>query len=177
MESWCMLSRFRSARDTETNEKVAIKKISPFEHKTYCQRTLREIKILTRFRHENIIDIRDIIRAPSVDQMKDVYIVQVSLMGKHSHSRGVASEFSAVPNRTVADEPTYLIRLEPGAAVTPIVGRSPPVGGERSMASGLSGPNSNRPILAKTVVGRPESFREQAISGPGNLLPKSSGRG
>ena len=67
-----------SARDTESNEKVAIKKISPFEHKTYCQRTLREIKILTRFRHENIIDIRDIIRAPSVNQMKDVYIVQVS---------------------------------------------------------------------------------------------------
>ena len=28
---------------------MAIKKISPFEHQTYCQRTLREIKILTRF--------------------------------------------------------------------------------------------------------------------------------
>ncbi|XP_018495667.1 mitogen-activated protein kinase 1 isoform X2 [Galendromus occidentalis] len=65
-----------SARDTTTNEKVAIKKISPFEHQTYCQRTLREIKILTRFRHENIIDIRDIIRAPTIEQMKDVYIVQ-----------------------------------------------------------------------------------------------------
>ncbi|OQR67603.1 extracellular signal-regulated kinase 1/2-like [Tropilaelaps mercedesae] len=65
-----------SAMDTETKEKVAIKKISPFEHQTYCQRTLREIKILTRFQHENIIDIRDIIRARSIDQMKDVYIVQ-----------------------------------------------------------------------------------------------------
>lgn len=59
-----------------TKTKVAIKKISPFEHQTYSQRTLREIKILTRFRHENIIDIRDIIRAPSIDLMKDVYIVQ-----------------------------------------------------------------------------------------------------
>lgn len=100
--------------------KVAIKKISPFEHQTYCQRTLREIKILTRFKHENVspysvsywfvikliicgsfmdilwtsllfqffivwllnvsafqvIDIRDILRAISIDQMKDVYIVQ-----------------------------------------------------------------------------------------------------
>lgn len=65
-----------SAYDTEQNAKVAIKKISPFEHQTYCQRTLREIKILTRFRHENIIDIRDILRVPSIDQMKDVYIVQ-----------------------------------------------------------------------------------------------------
>ncbi|CAL1277724.1 unnamed protein product [Larinioides sclopetarius] len=65
-----------SAVDTHTKEKVAIKKISPFEHQTYCQRTLREIKILTRFKHENIIDIRDILRAPTIDLMKDVYIVQ-----------------------------------------------------------------------------------------------------
>ena len=71
---------------------VAIKKISPFEHQTYCQRTLREIKILTRFEsrvrslknfltlrfnHENVIDIRDILRSTSLDSMKDVYIVQV----------------------------------------------------------------------------------------------------
>lgn len=65
-----------SAVDTVSNVKVAIKKISPFEHQTYCQRTLREIKILTRFKHENIIDIRDILRVPSIEQMKDVYIVQ-----------------------------------------------------------------------------------------------------
>lgn len=44
----------RSAFDNVTKEKVAIKKISPFEHQTYCQRTLREIKILTRFKHENV---------------------------------------------------------------------------------------------------------------------------
>ncbi|KAI9585406.1 mitogen-activated protein kinase ERK-A [Glossina fuscipes] len=65
-----------SALDTLTSTKVAIKKISPFEHQTYCQRTLREIKILTRFRHENIIDIRDILRVDSIEQMRDVYIVQ-----------------------------------------------------------------------------------------------------
>jgi len=68
-----------SAIDNVKQEKIAIKKISPFEHQTYCQRTLREIKILTRFGHENIIDIRDIIHASSMDEMKDVYIVQ-SLM-------------------------------------------------------------------------------------------------
>uniref|UniRef100_A0A336M0L3 mitogen-activated protein kinase n=1 Tax=Culicoides sonorensis TaxID=179676 RepID=A0A336M0L3_CULSO len=65
-----------SAFDSVTKTKVAIKKISPFEHQTYSQRTLREIKILTRFKHENIIDIRDILRVPCIDQMKDVYIVQ-----------------------------------------------------------------------------------------------------
>lgn len=61
------------------NKRVALKKISPFEHQTYCQRTLREIKILTRFRHENIIDIIDIVCAPTIERMRDVYIVQ-SLM-------------------------------------------------------------------------------------------------
>ncbi|XP_029188819.1 mitogen-activated protein kinase 1-like [Acropora muricata] len=68
-----------SALDNSTGQRVAIKKISPFEHQTYCQRTLREIKILRRFKHENIIGIMDIIRAPNIDDMKDVYIVQ-SLM-------------------------------------------------------------------------------------------------
>lgn len=65
-----------SALDTFNDFKVAIKKISPFEHQTYCQRTLREIKILLSFNHENIITIKDIIRAPSITDMKDVLIVQ-----------------------------------------------------------------------------------------------------
>ncbi|XP_047141776.1 mitogen-activated protein kinase 1 isoform X1 [Hydra vulgaris] len=64
------------ATDIYTGNKVAIKKISPFEHQTYCQRTLREIKILSRFNHENIINIQDIKRSPTIDDMKDVYIVQ-----------------------------------------------------------------------------------------------------
>merc|ERR1719158_1575660 len=68
-----------SAMDMVTQTKVAIKKISPFEHQTYCQRTLREIKILNRIQHENIIHIRDMLRAPSIESLKDVYIVQ-SLM-------------------------------------------------------------------------------------------------
>lgn len=65
-----------AAFDNVTVSKVAIKKISPFEHQTYCQRTLREIKILTRFRHENVIDILNILKPESLDAMKSVYIVQ-----------------------------------------------------------------------------------------------------
>ncbi|XP_023600425.1 mitogen-activated protein kinase 3, partial [Myotis lucifugus] len=65
-----------SAYDHVRKTRVAIKKISPFEHQTYCQRTLREIQILLRFRHENVISIRDILRAPTLDAMRDVYIVQ-----------------------------------------------------------------------------------------------------
>lgn len=69
---------FSSAYDNVNKVRVAIKKISPFEHQTYCQRTLREIKILLRFRHENIIGINDIIRAPTIEQMKDVYPSQAA---------------------------------------------------------------------------------------------------
>jgi mitogen-activated protein kinase 1/3 len=65
-----------SAYDHTTQQRIAIKKITPFEHQCFCQRTLREIKILSRFRHENIIDIQDVIRASTIDQMKDIYIVQ-----------------------------------------------------------------------------------------------------
>ncbi|XP_056264133.1 mitogen-activated protein kinase 3 [Pseudoliparis swirei] len=65
-----------SANDNVSTQRVAIKKISPFEHQTYCQRTLREIKILLRFHHENIIGINDILRARNIDSMRDVYIVQ-----------------------------------------------------------------------------------------------------
>ena len=47
-------SMHSSALNNATGQRVAIKKISPFEHQTYCQRTLREIKILRRFKHENV---------------------------------------------------------------------------------------------------------------------------
>lgn len=73
---FCSLSAstlLSSALDNVTNQRVAIKKISPFEHQTYCQRTLREIKILLRFHHENIIGINDILRARHIDNMRDVY--------------------------------------------------------------------------------------------------------
>lgn len=65
-----------SAFDHTTQQRVAIKKIAPFEHQCFCQRTLREIKILARFRHENIINIQEVIRATTIDQMRDIYIVQ-----------------------------------------------------------------------------------------------------
>ncbi|KNC79288.1 CMGC/MAPK/ERK1 protein kinase [Sphaeroforma arctica JP610] len=65
-----------SANDTLYNRQVAIKKISPFEHTTYCQRTVREIKILNAFDHENVIGILDMIQPTSYDDFKEIYIVQ-----------------------------------------------------------------------------------------------------
>lgn len=76
-----------SAYDHVRKTRVAIKKISPFEHQTYCQRTLREIQILLRFRHENVIGIRDILRAPTLEAMRDVY-PSLHFTALHLHRAG-----------------------------------------------------------------------------------------
>ena len=66
-----------AAYDNQTKTKVAIKKVSPFGHDIHSQRIHREIAILTRFEaHENIINIRDILCASNLGDLKDVYIVQ-----------------------------------------------------------------------------------------------------
>ena len=56
--------------DNVTKQKVAIKKMSPFEHQTYCQRTLREVKILTRLKHENIIELLDLVCEDQMEKLK-----------------------------------------------------------------------------------------------------------
>ena len=56
--------------------RVAIKKIVCFENQTYCQHMLRESQILLPFLHENVIGIRDILRAPTLEAMRDVYVLQ-----------------------------------------------------------------------------------------------------
>ncbi|KAK4785833.1 hypothetical protein SAY86_002522 [Trapa natans] len=64
------------ARNSETKEAVAIKKIgNAFDNRIDAKRTLREIKLLCHMEHENIIKIKDIIRPPSKKQFNDVYIV------------------------------------------------------------------------------------------------------
>lgn len=65
-----------SAFDHNRKEKVAIKKLSPFAHHIFCQRTYREISILSRLDHENIIQLYDVISSPTFEEMKDVYIVE-----------------------------------------------------------------------------------------------------
>eukprot|EP00466_Bigelowiella_natans_P016086 jgi/Bigna1/135804/aug1.31_g10512 len=65
-----------AAKNTVTGKEVAIKKIAKaLSNKTETKRTLREIKILSSFRHENILKIEDLIKPPSFDKFEDVYIV------------------------------------------------------------------------------------------------------
>jgi hypothetical protein len=45
---------FSSAVHKPTGQMVAIKRILPFDHAMFCLRTLREIKLLKYFNHENV---------------------------------------------------------------------------------------------------------------------------
>ncbi|OCB91441.1 mitogen-activated protein kinase [Sanghuangporus baumii] len=78
-----------SAIHRPSGRKVAIKKIAPFDHSMFCLRTLRELKLL-KFLSESgvsenyephvaiaqIISILDIIRPPSLEAFKEVYLIQ-----------------------------------------------------------------------------------------------------
>ncbi|KAJ1978398.1 mitogen activated protein kinase [Dimargaris verticillata] len=65
-----------SATHKPSGVRVAIKRITPFEHSMFCLRTLREIKLLKCFRHENIISIFDLVRPPCVEAFTEVYLIQ-----------------------------------------------------------------------------------------------------
>jgi mitogen-activated protein kinase 1/3 len=49
-----MLRYHSSAVHKPTGQMVAIKRILPFDHAMFCLRTLREIKLLKYFNHENV---------------------------------------------------------------------------------------------------------------------------
>jgi len=67
-----------SAQDSVSGKKVAIKKIRrAFDDKVDAKRILREIKLMKKFVHENVIRIIDLLPpSPSADEFEDVYIVQ-----------------------------------------------------------------------------------------------------
>ncbi|XP_051149920.1 mitogen-activated protein kinase homolog D5-like [Andrographis paniculata] len=64
-----------SLRNSETNEQVALKKITnAFANKVDARRTLREVKLLRHMDHENITAIRDVIPPPHREAFNDCYI-------------------------------------------------------------------------------------------------------
>ena len=71
------LTRGSSAIHKPSGQKVAIKKITPFDHSMFCLRTLREMKLLRYFNHENIISILDIQKPRSLESFTEVYLIQV----------------------------------------------------------------------------------------------------
>lgn len=75
-----------SALHKPSGQRVAIKKITPFEHSMFCLRTLREMKLLRYFNHENVISILDIQKPRDYPSFTEVYLIQVcrSLVSCHS---------------------------------------------------------------------------------------------
>lgn len=68
-----------SALHKPSGQKVAIKKITPFDHSMFCLRTLREMKLLRYFNHENIISILDIQKPRDYSSFSEVYLIQVCI--------------------------------------------------------------------------------------------------
>lgn len=82
-----VLSCSSSAIHKPSGQKVAIKKITPFDHSMFCLRTLREMKLLRYFNHENIISILDIQRPRNYESFNEVYLIQVhSSAQAHTHA-------------------------------------------------------------------------------------------
>lgn len=89
-----------SARRKHNGQQVAIKKISnAFEEVTNAKRTLRELKILKHFKHDNIIAIKDILQ-PNIPHsaFKSVYVV-LDLMESDLHQI-IHSRQSLTPEHT-----------------------------------------------------------------------------
>eukprot|EP00238_Polyblepharides_amylifera_P010759 CAMPEP_0196583864 /NCGR_PEP_ID=MMETSP1081-20130531/45002_1 /TAXON_ID=36882 /ORGANISM="Pyramimonas amylifera, Strain CCMP720" /LENGTH=519 /DNA_ID=CAMNT_0041904891 /DNA_START=455 /DNA_END=2014 /DNA_ORIENTATION=- len=65
-----------SATDKKTGEKVAIKKITDvFEHVSDATRILREIKLLRKLKHPDIVEIKHIMLPPSEREFRDIFVV------------------------------------------------------------------------------------------------------
>ena len=64
-----------SAHDDHGDRQVAIKRLrNPFLTRVGATRTLREIKLLKYFTHENVLQITDILPVKSPEHLEDVYI-------------------------------------------------------------------------------------------------------
>jgi mitogen-activated protein kinase 1/3 len=62
--------------NTETGEKVAIKKvIKLFREKSETKRLLREIRLLKFFNHDNIIKVKELLNPVKQKNLMEIYIV------------------------------------------------------------------------------------------------------
>jgi serine/threonine protein kinase len=65
-----------AAIDTQTGERVAIKKIvDVFDHVSDATRILREVKLLRLLRHPDIVQIKHIMLPPSRREFRDIYVI------------------------------------------------------------------------------------------------------
>lgn len=74
-----------AARCTSTNTDVAIKKISLNGNPIFCQRTIREIKLLLHLHHPNIINVYEVCLPDDPNNISDVYLVEELVQNDLSH--------------------------------------------------------------------------------------------
>lgn len=65
-----------SAYDKQSGQTVAIKKIDAFSDKVVALRTLREIKLLKKLKHENVILLYEVQKPASFNEFNEVYLIQ-----------------------------------------------------------------------------------------------------
>ena len=64
------------ARDTRTNDRVAIKRIDEvFYSKTEAKKVLREIRLMRDFCHPNVLSLREIVQPASAESFNDLFFV------------------------------------------------------------------------------------------------------
>jgi serine/threonine protein kinase len=74
-----------AAKNRQTGDQVAIKKIrKAFANLVETNRTLREVKLLRHFKHDNVLGIVDIMQPDSFSTFEDIYIVN-ELMNTDLH--------------------------------------------------------------------------------------------
>ena len=64
----------------------------------FCLRTLREMKLLRYFNHENIISILDIQKPRNYESFSEVYLIQVSEPGDRHHRSVLLTSIGANGN-------------------------------------------------------------------------------
>lgn len=67
----------------------------------FCLRTLREMKLLRYFNHENIISILDIQKPRSYETFNEVYLIQVCLLAPWNSAIAAAQEHALITARAV----------------------------------------------------------------------------
>lgn len=65
-----------SAKDTHTDQAIALKKIEGvFQHLAVTKRTLRELRILRHLQHENLVRVKNIFLPSTRADFEDIYVV------------------------------------------------------------------------------------------------------
>ncbi|KAM8853855.1 serine/threonine-protein kinase NLK isoform 5-T5 [Synchiropus picturatus] len=65
-----------SVTDPRDGKRVALKKMpNVFQNLVSCKRVFRELKMLSFFKHENVLSALDILQPPHIDYFEEIYVV------------------------------------------------------------------------------------------------------